>query len=128
MTTPLVCLMIVAILPYVCSWVAGYFRVRQFGSLDNKTPRAQTARLTGAGARAAAAQANAWEALPFFTAAVVSAQLGHADPGRAAWLSELFVVTRILHPIFYIADLDALRSLVFVVGLACVVGLFVAAF
>ena len=128
MTTPLVCLMIVALLPYLCAWTGAYYKVRQFGSLDNKTPRQQTAKLEGAGARVAAAQANAWEALPLFTAAVVASQLGHAEPGRAAWLSELFVVTRVLHPIFYVSDQDKLRSLVFLVGLFCIVGLFVSAF
>ena len=127
MTTPLVCLMIVAFLPYFCAWTGAYYKMRQFGSLDNKTPREQTAKLQGAGARIAAAQANAWEALPLFTAAVVASQLGHAAPGRAAWLSELFVATRILHPIFYATDLDKLRSLVFLVGLFCVAALFVSA-
>jgi uncharacterized MAPEG superfamily protein len=127
MTTPLVCLMIVAFLPYLCAWTGAYYKVRQFGSLDNKTPREQTAKLQGTGARIAAAQDNAWEALPLFTAAVVASQLGHADPGRAAWLSELFVATRILHPIFYAKDQDKLRSLVFLIGLLCVVGLFVSA-
>jgi uncharacterized MAPEG superfamily protein len=36
----------------------------------------------------------------------------------------VFLLTRILHPIFYATDLDKLRSLAFVVGLGCVVGLF----
>lgn len=124
MTTPLWCLAVVAVLPYVCAGAGSYFRYRQFGRVDNKNPRRQGAQLEGAGARIQAAQANAWEALPFFTAGVVAAQLGGADPGKAATLSEVFVVTRLLHPIFYGADLDALRSLVFMVGFGCVIGLF----
>jgi uncharacterized MAPEG superfamily protein len=124
MTVPLYCLAVVALLPYVCSWVAGYFRYRQFGTLDNKTPRLQQAGLEDVGARAQAAQANAWEALPFFTAAVVISHLAGADAHKAALLSETFVVTRILHPILYVADLDVLRSIVFGLGLVCVVWLF----
>jgi uncharacterized MAPEG superfamily protein len=124
MTTPLTCLAIVAFLPYVCAWTGGYFRYRQFGTLDNKNPRLQQGAMAGAGARAQAAQANAWEALPFFTAAVTVAHLAGADAHRAAVLSEIFVGTRIVHPVLYIADLDVLRSGVFVVGFACVVGLF----
>jgi len=124
MTVPLYCLAVVALLPYVCSWVAGYFRYRQFGTLDNKTPRLQQAGLEGVGARAQAAQANAWEALPFSTAAVVISHLAGADARKAALLSETFVVTRVLHPILYVADLDVLRSLVFGLGLVCVVWLF----
>lgn len=125
MTIPLYCLAIVAVLPYLCSWVAGYFRYRQFGTIDNKNPRRQQAGMESAGARAQAAQANAWEALPFFTAGVVVSHLAGADPHRAATLCETFVATRILHPVLYLADLDVLRSIVFVGGLGCVVGLFV---
>ena len=71
MTTPLWCLVIVAILPFVLSFSGGYFRMRQLGSIDNKHPRLQAAKLEGVGARAYAAQANAWEALAYFMAAVV---------------------------------------------------------
>lgn len=124
MTTPLWCLAAVAFLPYVCAWTGAYFKLRQFGTIDNRNPRQQATRLEGVGARLAAAQANAWEALPFFTAAVVTAHLAGADAATAATLSRVFVATRVLHPIFYAADLDKLRSLVFVVGFGCVVGLF----
>jgi uncharacterized MAPEG superfamily protein len=123
MTTPLSCLAIVALLPYVCAWVGGYFKMRQFGRIDNKHPREQASQLEGAGARMVAAQANAWEALTVFTAAVVIAHLGGQDPTRAALLSKVYVGTRLLHPILYGLDLDVLRSLVFVVGLGCLVGL-----
>ncbi|MBM4247508.1 MAG: MAPEG family protein [Deltaproteobacteria bacterium] len=123
MTTPLACLAIVALLPYLCAWTGGYFRMRQFGRIDNKHPRQQAAQLTGAGARIMAAQANAWEALAVFTAAMVIAQLGGQDPARAARLAQVFVATRLLHPVLYALDLDVLRSLVFIVGLGCLVGL-----
>jgi uncharacterized MAPEG superfamily protein len=124
MTTPLWCLVVVALLPYVLSTLGGYFRQRQFGSIDNKHPRQQAAKLEGAGARVQAAQANAWEALSFFTAGVVVSHLTGADPGKAANLSLGFLATRLLHPILYVANLDILRSTVFLVGLACVFGLF----
>ena len=125
MTTPLWCLAIVAVLPYVLAWVGGYLTYVQLGSIDNKNPRQQKARLEGAAARAVAAQTNAWEALPFFTAGVVIAHLAGADPAKASFWAKLFVATRVLHPILYIADLDILRSLVFVGGLVAVVALIV---
>jgi uncharacterized MAPEG superfamily protein len=125
MTTPLWCLAIVAVLPYFLAWVGGYLTYAQLGSIDNKNPRQQKTRLEGAAARSVAAQANAWEALPFFTAGVVIAHLAGADPAKAALWAKLFVATRVLHPILYIADLDVLRSLVFVGGLVCVVALIV---
>jgi uncharacterized MAPEG superfamily protein len=124
MTTPLWCLVIVAILPYLLAPIGGYFRMRQMGSLDNKHPRLQQAKLEGIGARALAAQQNAWEALPFFTAGVVVSHLTQADPGTASNLSIGFAATRVLHPILYLANIDTLRSLVFLVGLVCVFGLF----
>ena len=127
MTTPLWCLVITALLPYALSTLGGYFRQKQFGTLDNKNPRAQESALEGAGARVQAAQENAWEALPVFAVAVIVAHLAGADPDRSATAALVFVATRILHPIFYVANLDLLRSLVFLVGLANVIWLFVLA-
>ncbi len=104
--------------------IASYHKTRQFGSLDNKNPRAQTAALEGTGARAAAAQSNAWEALPVFAAAVLVNHANGGDPGTSATLALAWVVARILYAIFYITDLDKPRSGVFVLGLGCAVGLF----
>lgn len=127
MTTPFWCLLIAILLPYVLSTTGGYFRVRQFGTLDNKNPRAQQAALQGVGARVQAAQQNAWEALPVFTAAVLVAHAAGADAHRAAIAAIVFVVARVLHPIFYVTNLDALRSLSFLVGIGSCVWLFVLA-
>lgn len=127
MTTPLWCLVIVALLPYVLSFTGGYFRLRQLGGVDNKHPRQQVAKLEGVGARAYAAQANAWEALGFFTAAVVVLHLANPEAARGATAANLslgFLATRVLHPIFYLANQDLLRSLAFLAGLGCVFGLF----
>ncbi|MEB2343880.1 MAG: MAPEG family protein [Deltaproteobacteria bacterium] len=126
MTTPLWCLVIVALLPYVLSFSGGYFRMRQLGGIDNKHPRLQAMKLEGAGARAYAAQANAWEALGFFTAAVVVLHLANPEAARGATAANLslgFLATRIVHPIAYLANLDVLRSLAFLAGLACGIGL-----
>jgi len=127
MSTPLWCLVIVALLPYTLALAGGYFRQRQFGAIDNNDPRLQYTRLSGAGARVWAAQLNAWEALALFTAAVVVATLAHADPGRAASASMVFLVARLLHPLFYVANLAPLRSLAAVIGMACCVYMFVLA-
>jgi uncharacterized MAPEG superfamily protein len=124
MTTPLACLIVVAILPYVLAGVGARYRVAQLGSLDAREPRVQAAQLEGVAARALAAQKNAWEAVAFFGSAVVVAHLAGAAPGPSAALAVTYVVSRILHPIFYIGDRPAARTAVFVVGLVCVVGLF----
>jgi uncharacterized MAPEG superfamily protein len=123
MTTPLRCLLIVAILPYVLAAIGGYLRVKQLGSADNNHPRLQASQLTGAAARALAAQANAWEALGVFGAVVIVAHLVHADPAKSATASLVYLATRFLHPILYISDLAPVRTLVFIVGLGCIVWL-----
>ena len=126
MTTPLWCLVIVVFLPYVLAFSSSYFKMKQFGKLDNKHPRVQAAQLEGAGARVYAAQANAWEALAVFTAALAVLHLANPEAARgstAANLSLVFLATRIAHPIFYVANIDALRSLVFLIGMVCAVWL-----
>lgn len=83
--------------------------------------------MTGVGARAVAAQLNAWEALAMFTPAVLVAHLNGATAGQAALAAMLFVAARILHGVFYLADIDWARSLIWVVGVGSVIWLFVLA-
>ncbi len=124
MTTPFWCLLIAVLMPYVLAGSGSYFKVKQFGSLDNNQPRVQAAALSGVGARVNAAQQNAWEALPVFAASVFVAHMAGADPGGSATASVLFVAARILHAVFYAADLAPLRSLSFFVGFAACLWLF----
>lgn len=127
MTTPFWCLLIAVLIPYVLAAAGGYFRMSQLGRVDNKHPRAQYAALEGTGARAWAAQQNAWEALPVFSVAVLVAHLAGADPGSSATAAVLFVIARILHPVFYMANQDLLRSTSFAVGFGACLWLFVLA-
>jgi uncharacterized MAPEG superfamily protein len=126
MTTPLWCLVLVAFLPYLLAFTGSYFKMQQFGKLDNKSPRQQAAQLEGIGARAAAAQANAWEALAVFTVAVVVLHLANPEAARgatAANLSLVFLAMRVAHPLFYLANIDIARSLAFMVDMGCAVWL-----
>lgn len=127
MTVPFWCLAIVCFLPYVWSFAAVPARQRQLGRIDNKHPRAQQAQLTGFGARAIGAHKNAFEAIAVFAPAVIVAHLAEADPAWSSRLAQIFVSARLLHGIFYLLDLDVLRSLIFGVALACDIGLFVLA-
>ena len=127
MTTPFWCLFIVCLLPYVWSFAAVPARRQQLGKVDNKNPRAQQAQLSGFGALAIGAHKNAFEAIAVFAPAVTVAHLGGGDPARASQLSIAFVIARILHGVFYVTDLDALRSLSFLVGLVCAIWLFLLA-
>jgi uncharacterized MAPEG superfamily protein len=127
MTTPFWCLLAAIFLPYVWAGVSVGYKQKQFGSVDNHHPREQSAKLTGAGARANAAQANAWEALPMFLGSVMVAHLAGADPGSSATAALLFIAARVLHGVFYVVDLAPLRSLSFMVGSGACLWLFVLA-
>jgi uncharacterized MAPEG superfamily protein len=127
MTVAFWCLLVACLLPIITAWVCGYFRAKQLGSVDNKHPRAQYVQLEGAGARAFAAQQNAWEALPIFTAAVLVASISGVAPAQSATPALVFIAARILYPIFYIANKDLLRSLAFIVGLGACISLFIMA-
>ena len=127
MTTPLWCLFIAVLIPYVLAFTGTSFRRRQLGSVDNHNPRQQVLQLTGAGARCYAAQQNAWEALAVFTAAVATAHLAGADASDAARAAQIFIAARVVHAIAYLADQDKLRGIAFIVGLGCCISLFVLA-
>ena len=126
MTVPFWCLFAGVLLPYV--WATARLPyLKELGGPDSKEPRAQAARLTGKGGRVVAAQANAWEALGIFAPAVIVNHLAGAGAVSAAALCLIWVAARVLHGIFYINDFDKGRSAAFLVGLLCVIGLFVAA-
>ena len=127
MTTPLWCLLIAVLVPYLLAFTGATFRQRQLGSVDNRHPREQVSKLTGAGARCYAAQQNAWEALAVFTVAVLTAHLCNADPAKSAVAAQLFIAARVTHAITYIADKDKIRSLAFIAGMGCCIALFVLA-
>ena len=55
------------------------------------------------------------------------AQFVHAPQNTVDLLAVLFIVLRLIYGAFYLADKAPLRSLSWLLGLLCVVGLFVAA-
>ena len=117
MTTQLICLLIGMILPYVWAASSLPFRSRQFGRPDINEPRTQAEQLTGAGARAVAAQANAWEALIIFLAANVAAFIAAVDPaGQWSLAVMIWAAARVGHGIFYIMGIAALRVLAFAIA------------
>jgi uncharacterized MAPEG superfamily protein len=116
--------LVAGLLPYVWTVVTAIERGQQLGSVDNKLPRVQQARLTGRGARALGAQENAFETFPFFAAAVLVAHLAGANAGWSARLAVAYVAMRALHGICYVADIDRVRSVAFAVAQLCAAGLF----
>ncbi|MEQ9208309.1 MAG: MAPEG family protein [Pseudomonadales bacterium] len=112
----LVTLFILALFPIVLSSFGGYFRVKQFGHLDNNHPRIQQAKMEGPGARAIAAQLNAWEALIFYSLVILIAFASGVDLYSLTLPGLVFLVARLLHAVFYIFNLATLRSIAFGIG------------
>lgn len=116
------CVLIAALLPIACAGLAkaGMFgKPRRDGGYDNGDPRAWLARQTDWRARANAAQANSFEALPFFIGAVIIAHQLGAHQARLDILAFLFIVLRMLYIMMYVAGMGTARSLVWGLGLAC---------
>ncbi|HSR65319.1 MAG TPA: MAPEG family protein [Xanthomonadaceae bacterium] len=114
------CLLIAALLPYLWVSIAKASGERY----DNRNPRAWQARQDNPRSqRAYAAQLNGFEAFAPFAAAVLMAQAAGIDPARIGQLAVAFVVLRVLHGLFYVLGIAALRSLSWAGGIAVVVWL-----
>lgn len=121
MTTAEYCLLVACLLPIACTGIAkwGTFGKRVGdGGYDNRDPRAWLARQQGHRARANAAQANSFEALPLFIVAVLVAQHHQANQSTVDHLALAFIGLRLLYVAFYLADLAPARSLAWLGGLA----------
>jgi uncharacterized MAPEG superfamily protein len=107
------CVLVAALLPFACAWVAksrGMGKPRREGGYDNADPRAWLARQTDWQARANAAQANSFEALPFFIGAVIIAHQLGAPQVRVDILAVLFITLRVIYIAMYVAGLPSIRS------------------
>jgi len=113
--------LVAALLPIFCAGLAkwGMFsKPRRAGGFDNNNPRAWLANQQSWRARANAAQANSFEALPFFIGAVIIAHQLGAYQTRLDVLAFLFVVLRMLYILMYVADMANVRTLAWVLALA----------
>ena len=121
MTIAYWCVLAVILMPYIWTVIAKSSAPK----FDNNQPREWLAKLQGKGARAHAAQMNSFEAMPGFIAAVIIAHLAGAPQHQVDLLAVNFVVLRLFFGYLYIADQATLRSVIWALGLACVVALFV---
>ena len=120
------CILVAALLPIVCASIAKYGMMTtpgRDGGYDNHNPRAWLARQTDWRARANAAQANTFEALPLFFAAVIIAHLLQARQTPLDILALLFVVLRIAYVMMYVADLAKARSAIWSAALLVNIGI-----
>ena len=95
-----------------------------FRGSDNHDPRAWLARQTGWRARANAAQANSFEALPFFIGAVVVAHQLGAGQTALDLLAMLYVLLRLFYIMMYVSDMPTARSVFWGAALFTNIGIF----
>lgn len=117
------CVLAAALLPFLFTGIAKF----SGPGFDNARPRDFQGKLTGLRQRAHWAHLNSLEAFPPFAAAVIIAQQLGAAQGSIDGLALAFIGARLAYGALYIADQPSLRSVVWTIGLGCVIGLFVIA-
>ena len=122
MTIAFWCVFVAGLLPYLGTVVAKVAGERY----NNRDPRAWLDRQTGFRRRADNAQKNGFEAFPFFAAAVVVAHLVHAPQPRVDTLAIVFIVARLGYFVCYLANWQAVRSLVWAVAFGACIAIFLA--
>ena len=120
MTIAYAFLLFMGLFPYVAAGIAK----KGFENFDNSMPRQWLAQQTGFRARANAAQANLFESLPLFFAAVIIASINNAPQAIIDLLAIGFVMARITFLICYLANWPTTRTIVWVAGLICVIAIF----
>jgi uncharacterized MAPEG superfamily protein len=125
------CVLVAALLPFVCAWIAkapGFGKRRRDGGFDNNDPRGWLARQSDWQQRANAAQANSFEALPFFIGAVIIAHQLGAPQTRLDILAVLFVTLRVIYIAMYVAGLPTVRSAIWALALLANIGILFAGY
>ena len=120
MTIADACVLLMGLFPYVAAGIAK----KGFENFDNSMPRQWLAQQTGFRARANAAQANLFESLPLFFAAVIIASMNNVPQVRVDLLAIGVVLARIAFLVCYLANWPTTRTIVWVLGLICVVSIF----
>jgi uncharacterized MAPEG superfamily protein len=123
MSIALWCVFIAALLPYFPAVVA-----KAGGqAYDNNEPRTWLAKQQGFRARANAAQQNGFEAFGFFAAAVLVAHVVRGPMAGVDNAAMVFIAARVIYTPLYLAGWGRMRSLVWAVGMAATVWIFLAA-
>ena len=124
------CVLLAVLLPYACAYLAkmqGFGKPRSKGGYDNAEPRAWLARQEGFSARANAAQANSFEALPFFIGAVIIAHQLGAPQTRIDILAVLFVTLRVMYVAMYVGGFPRVRSSLWAIAFLANLAIFLSA-
>jgi uncharacterized MAPEG superfamily protein len=123
------CVLAACLLPILAAGMAkwgAFSRPAREGGYDNADPRAWLSRQSGRRARANAAQANSFEALPLFIAAVLAAQQMQVAQAVIDGLAGAFVLLRLVYIFLYVTDRAMARTVVWTAGMGVCIALFLA--
>ena len=110
-------ILIACLLPYISTIiakVASGFKIK-----DNQNPREFLAKSTGLAARANAVQQNSFESLPLFIASILMAEYMVVPQYMVMMLGIAYIVLRIIYAICYFCNLSTLRSVIWLLSMAC---------
>ncbi len=102
---------IAAILVYLPFLVVGYGRFKV--GYDRSAPRAMVPKLPPFAQRATWAHENAFESMILYAPAALMAYITQQESTVALGAAVAYLAARALYPLFYIADVPNLRSLMF---------------
>ena len=122
MTLAYWCILIAALLPYM---TVAFAKIKP--GYNNRSPREWEEKLDGWRKRAIHAHVNHFEAFAPFAAGVIVAHLARAPQHAIDAIAVVFVLARLGYTGAYLAGKPALRSSIWLVGLACVIALFAVA-
>lgn len=94
------------------------------GAFDNARPRDPAFFASAFRQRALWAHQNSYEALPFFYAAVILAEMRGMPQGWVDGLAVAFLAARIAYVVAYWGSWPTCRSIIWAVALACNLGIF----
>ena len=115
-------LLLAGAMPWICAIIAKAGQK----NYDNHNPREWLAKQTGYRARANAAQGNCFEAFPIYAVGILLALYTEVPQEVIDSYASLFVAARVAYVALYIGDQDKLRSIAWLVGVICSVGLYIA--
>ena len=110
-------ILIACLMPYAFTLIAKI--ASGFKAKDNENPRAFLAQTTGLAARANAAQQNSFESLPLFIAAILMAEYMVIPQGITMMLGIAYLVLRVIYGMCYLCNWATLRSIIWVLSMAC---------
>ena len=122
MSIALWCVLLAGIMPVITTGIA------KWGApFDNNHPRDWANSLVGYRRRAYSAHQNAYEAFPFFAAAVLAAGATGTAQGLVNLLALVFIAARVGYTAAYLADLATARSVLWAIGWFVTIAIFTSA-